>query len=91
MFTRFLKKYISIIFIVAAFMGVFHHHHDLKQHNDCKICTINSNLTNIDTPSEILYLRPIEKIREENICKLFNLHINKHTSTLQARAPPKFS
>lgn len=91
MIIDFLKKYLSIIFIVATLMGVFHHHEDLKQHNDCQICTIQSNLSNIDTPVDVTYLTLLEISSETTITKLTNLISNKIQKTDNARAPPKIS
>jgi len=85
------RKYFSIVFILAIFMGVFHHHHDLKQHTDCQICTIQTNMANADMPSETLYLSSIDIFYENIITKLINLHTNKQQNQLQARAPPKIS
>jgi len=91
MVTRFFRKYLSIIFIVATFVAVFHHHDDLKLHSDCQICTIQSNISNIDTPIDVIYLSHVEQYSEKTPDKLFNLHENQEKSTLQARAPPKIS
>ena len=91
MLTLFLKKYISIIFLISTFMGVFHHHDNLKQHNDCQICIIQSNISDIDTPVDVFYLNSLNKYSQKSISKLFNLHINLVTTTFKARAPPKIS
>jgi len=85
------RKYFSIVFILAVFMGVFHHHHDLKQHNDCQICTIQTNMANADMPSEAVYLSSIDIFYENIVTKLINSHTNKLQNKLQARAPPKIS
>ena len=91
MITRFLKKYLSIVFILALFVGSFHHHDDTIAHDDCQICTIHSNLLNADLPTEVHYLTQIE-IRPEAIqTNLLNLHLDTTTKLLHARAPPSFS
>ncbi|WP_418640863.1 hypothetical protein [Sulfurimonas sp. ST-27] len=91
MITQFFKKYLSIIFIIATFMGVFHHHNDLKQHNDCKICTVQSSLSHADTPVAINYLTALEILKESVVAPLVSLHVKQVHNTLQARAPPKIS
>jgi len=85
------RKYFSIVFIVAIFMGVFHHHNDLKQHSDCKICTIATNMAHADTPTDIVYLTNLDIFHETIVAKLISLHSNKIQNQLQARAPPNNS
>jgi len=89
MINRFFKKYLSIIFIVATFMGVFHHHNDLKQHNDCKICMVQSSLTHVDTPVDAHYLTDLEIFTESILTPLVSLHVKQVDNFIQARAPPK--
>ncbi len=72
-------------------MGVFHHHHDLKQHNDCKICTVQSSLAHADTPVEVHYLTKLEILHESIFTPLASLHVKKVHNQLNARAPPKIS
>ena len=90
MLHKFLKKYISIIFIISTLVGIFHHHNDLKQHSDCKICVVKSNITDIDTPSEVKYFTKLDIISEYIVAKLINFHIRNPKNPLQARAPPFF-
>jgi len=85
------RKYFSIIFIVAMFMGAFHHHNDLKQHNDCQVCTIQTNIANGDLPTESVYFTSLEIIREAISTKLTNICQNRPQNQLNARAPPKIS
>jgi len=92
MITRFFKKYLSIVFVLALFVGSFHHHsHDDLSHEDCQICTIASNLLIADTPKDVKYLSDITLISESVISKLINLHLNTQANLLHARAPPLFS
>ncbi len=88
---RWIRRYFSIVFVLATLLGVMHHHDGYKIHNDCKICTINSNIVDGDTPVETLYLTKLELKSESILTKLQNLHSKKHYNTLQARAPPKIS
>lgn len=89
MLRKLLKRYFSTIFIVATLMGVFHTHHDLKPHNDCQICTIQSSIADADTPTDSLYLTRLSLIHEVVSAKLPILNTTKLNSTKQARAPPK--
>ena len=87
---KFLKKYFSIVFVVATLMGVFHHHNDLKTHADCQICTIQSSIADADTPVETLYLTPLKQISEATLTSLEKPLQKEHLTPLIARAPPLF-
>jgi len=89
MLNRFFKKYFSIILMIATFMGVFHHHNDLKQHNNCQICALQSSIANADTPRDIVYITTLDLFHESIITPLQNRHVRKTFNQLQARAPPK--
>ena len=88
-----MKKYLlrnifSIIVLVATFMGASHHHNDLKSHSDCQICTISSSITDIDTPSDVIYLTPLTLFHEAILAQLprfTSKHIGSHNNS---RAPP---
>ena len=89
-----MKKYLfrnilSIIVLVSTLMGAMHHHNDLKSHSDCQICTISSSVTDIDTPSDVVYLTPLTLLHEATLTQL-PLFTSKHTDSLNnSRAPPK--
>jgi len=85
------NKFFGIVFVLATFMGVFHHHDNLKPHNDCQICTIQSNIADADTPNEIIYLSKIEIFSDVTISKLPNIYEYKQPIPLKARAPPFIS
>ena len=87
----FLRKYLSIIFLVATLFGALHHHNDLKQHNDCKICTIQTSMADADMPVDRLYITQLDIFHEAIIKQLFNLHTIKCINPLNARAPPHIS
>ena len=72
-------------------MGVFHHHNDLKQHNDCKICTLQSSIANADTPVDTTYITNLDLYHESIVASPQNLHVRKIASLPQVRAPPKIS
>ena len=86
-----LGKFFSIVFMLATFVSVFHHHNDLKVHNDCQICTVQSNISNADTPSETIYLSKIELFSQGVISKLPNQNESQKFISLRARAPPLIS
>lgn len=77
--------------MLATLVGVLHHHNDLKQHSDCKICTVQSNISHADTPVDVVYLTNIDTFSESIVTKLTNLHSNLQKNSLNARAPPSFS
>jgi len=94
MITKFLKKYLSIVFVLALFAGSFHQHtHDenFDAHDECQICTIATNLLNSDAPKEVIYLSKLEIKSEGIISKLVTLHLHTNENLLLARAPPLFS
>ena len=91
MITRFFKKYLSIVFIVALFAGSFHHHDDIQTHDDCQICTIQSNLLNSDVPNDTIYLSTLDLYSEAIISELVSLHLDTRYKLSHARAPPLFS
>ena len=91
MIHRFFRKYLSIIFVLATMLGAVHHHNDLKQHSDCKICTVHSNFVHADTPVDVVYLTQLDIYSESIITKLITLHAKAEKNSLYARAPPFFS
>ena len=50
-----------------------HHHNDLKQHSDCKICTIKAGMANADTPVDVVYVSELEIFHEAIVAELENL------------------
>ena len=89
MIKRWLKTYFSIIFVFSTMLGILHHHNDLKIHNDCQICTIQSNFFSADTPSDTLELTKLEFFSEATLGSLFDLVTIEKQTYLHARAPPK--
>jgi len=86
-----LRKYFTIVFMLATLLGSMHHHNDLKQHNNCQICTLQSSLSHADTPVDTLYITKLTLVSEATIADLSHLVANPTQILLQARAPPKFS
>ena len=83
-----LRNILSIIVLVSTLMGAMHHHNDLKSHSDCQICAISASVTNIDTPSDVVYLTPLTLLHEATLSQLpyfTSKHIGSHNNS---RAPP---
>ena len=91
MLSRWMKKYFTVIFVLATLASVLHHHNDVRVHNDCQICIIQSNILNGDIPSDTLCLSKIEISSEAVSTELKTLYIWQTYKKLQTRAPPKFS
>jgi len=85
------RKYFSIVFVLATLLSGMHHHNDLKQHNNCQICTLQSSLSHADTPVETLYVQEITFQAQTPIATLSNLVASAAQIALTARAPPSIS
>jgi len=89
---KFLIKYISFIFVIAAFVSSLHHHDgNIGEHNDCQICIVQHNIIDIDTPIKISYLTLFSITSEATLASLKELYTQKSRFTFGARAPPSFS
>ena len=86
-----LRRYFTVVFLLGTLLGVLHHHDDLKQHNDCKICLVKSNLSHADTPVDVVFLTDIDLVSEGTVGTLFDLVTTAKPTSLHARAPPKNS
>ena len=91
MIYKFFRKYFSIIFIIATFIGIFHHHNDFKPHPECKICLLQANISNANTPTDVVNLPHIDIASESIIIKLVTLHSKRVKNQLKIRAPPLIS
>ncbi len=91
MIKKWLRKYLAVVFVLASLLGSMHHHNDLKQHNDCQICTIQSSLAHADTPVDTLYIQEITLKAETPAAELTNLVASAAHIALTARAPPFIS
>ena len=69
-------------------MGSTHHHNDLQKHNDCQICTIASNTTDIDTPERVVYFTEMTLLHEatQSELQISIAHITQNS--YDSRAPP---
>ena len=88
---KLLVKYISIIFVIATFMGSFHHHDDLQEHSNCQICIVSHNVADIDTPTDVSYLTLFSNPSEATLSSLESLQTQHNQLFFSARAPPLFS
>ncbi len=91
MIKKWLRKYFAVVLVLASLLGSMHHHNDLKQHNDCQICTIQSSLSHADTPVDRLYLHQITLQAETPATVFTNLVVSAGHIALTARAPPFIS
>jgi hypothetical protein len=90
MLLKLIKKYFSIVFLLSAFLSVTHHHNDLQTHSDCKICVLQSNVVNADTPIITNYLPNIE-LHYQKIIFLTQSYTEYKRNFSHIRAPPSFS
>ncbi len=86
-----LRRYFIVVYLLATLFGVLHHHDDLKQHTDCKICLIKLTLSYADTPDDAVVLAPVDFLSAPVQGKLSVAVISRIPTSLQARAPPKLS
>jgi len=83
-----LKRYLGIVYLISIFLTVTHHHNDLNIHNDCKICILQSDITNSDTPPTYTSLVDIENIYEVVVVDTDTTYIQEIQNLLRQRAPP---
>jgi len=85
---RFFTKYLLGVVVFSMLLGVMHHHNDLKEHSDCKICVVQSNILNGDTPQKISYVEDINHIdtfARFDFANLYKPFVKKY---FFSRAPP---
>ena len=85
------KKFFALFYIIVTFLTVFHQHSDLKQHNDCKVCVVKSNIVDADTPTQHLYLSDIQIFSDSILKGLIQLDQKNTYSYKKSRAPPQIS
>lgn len=88
---KLLAKYLTIVFVIATFMGSLHHHNDFKTHTDCQVCTVQQNITDIDTPSDVSYITLFSLQSESTLILLTTLQTEECYSSFSARAPPLYT
>ena len=86
----YVKKLLASLFLVATFLGAFHHHDDTGVHQDCPIHILEASIVSGDIPLISLF----EKIDISYQIPQEALNINIDTSVhfgYFGRAPPYFS
>ena len=91
MMTRWLRKYFAVVFMLASLLGGMHHHNDLKQHSDCKICIVQSTMLDADTPTPTYCMDELVLFAQTPATLFATLISYTRRTTLTARAPPQFS
>ncbi len=86
-----IKKYLSIVFLLAIFTASFHHHDDVSKHNSCQICTIISSINNADIPTEVIYFTQLSLLHEVITTYVPSFHLSLTNTTFHSRAPPHLS
>ncbi|WP_456323414.1 hypothetical protein [Hydrogenimonas sp.] len=84
------KKFLSGILLVATLLGAFHHHHDLKTHHNCPICTFQSNISSGDLP-ETVDIAQIENLFVPITATFEVPKLSNKPARLSNRSPPLFS
>jgi hypothetical protein len=85
----YIKKLLASLFLVATFLGAFHHHNDTGVHQDCPIHILEASIVSGDIP----LLSLIEKIDIRYQAPLEAVAIHTDTSVhfgYFGRAPPYF-
>ena len=85
----YIKKLLASLFLVATFLGAFHHHNDTGVHQDCPIHILEASIVSGDIP----LLSLIEKIDIRYQAPLEAVAIHTDTSVhfgYFGRAPPCF-
>jgi len=78
------------LFLVATFLGAFHHHHDTGLHQDCPIHILEASIVSGDIPHISLMekIEVIYHIHQEAIA----IHIDTSVNfAYSGRAPPHYS
>jgi len=86
----YVKKLLASLFLVATFLGAFHHHEDTGVHQDCPIHILEASIVSGDIPLVALF----EKIEISYTVPTEVPKIHFDTSThfgYFGRAPPYFS
>lgn len=82
------RNLFSIVFVVATLLSSLHHHKDLQSHSDCKICTLQYDLSSGDIPSETVSISDIEPFSEAILSTLNSFEKRSAQTSLNSRAPP---
>lgn len=88
--SRFIKKFLAVLFLTATFLGAVHHHEDTGIHHDCPIHILNAALVSPDLPRESI----LDEIK--TVYQIVLLSALEHSAktvyfSYFGRAPPLFS
>ncbi len=86
-----IKKYFSIVFLLAIFATSFHSHDNISSHENCQICTIISSINDADIPPEVCYFTHLSLQHEAILTCEASFHLSNINTTLHSRAPPHLS
>lgn len=86
----YIKKLLASLFLVATFLGAFHHHHDTGLHQDCPIHILEASIISGDIPPKSL-LEKIEIVYQAPLEAFVPHPDTAVTTTYFGRAPPPFS
>lgn len=85
-----LRHLILAFALVGMMLGNYHHHDDMQESDECKVCIIKHNIDVADVPQvdhDEVVICPCNKGELPEILVLTDCHIN----TSPSRAPPFFS
>jgi len=83
-----MKKFFTILLLTATLLTTLHHHNDLKTHNDCPICILQSNISNADTPITFS-LEDIETLFIPICSNFISILLLHKPKNIHSRAPPR--
>ncbi|BBG66415.1 hypothetical protein NNO_1712 [Hydrogenimonas sp.] len=81
------RKLLSTVLLAVTLFSALHHHNDLKTHNDCPVCVLQSNLSVADTPAT-LSLQEIDAHSDPVVTRFVTLRLSSRPESVFARAPP---
>ena len=83
----FFNRFLSAVLLAVTLLSALHHHNDLKTHNDCPVCVLQSNLSGADTPAA-LSLQEIDAHSDPVVTRFITLRLSSRPESVFARAPP---
>ena len=88
MMKRFFQKYLFLFYLISVITGSLHHHSDLKQHNDCKVCVVKNSVQESDTPPEYTFDPSLTLSLLVAPQKSVSFFTNQKPQTLKNNSPP---
>ena len=83
----FVRHFFSALLLAATLLASLHHHNDLKTHNDCPICVLQSNFAGADMPAAFS-LEPVETLFVPIASHFISLRLSNRPESVLARSPP---